>query len=292
MARGVKTFGALMMLGCLAPTGAAQAAQQVQQVQQVTISGYSGTAMESFVSRDGRYLLFNNSNDPRSNTDLFYALRKNDLEYVFKGPVRGINTPALEGAPTLDRTGTLYFVSTRSYAQTSCTIYSAQFRAGGVSTPRLVDSICLHQPGVVNFDVDITPDGEVLTFVDSQFGPDGQPQTAQLVMANRQDTGFVRLKNSAALLAQVNTGRLQYAPALSANHLELWFTRADPASSGGRPQIWHAQRSSPTAPFGAPTRLEGLGDFVEGPALSANEKCLYFHRKVGSSFRIFTVLLN
>lgn len=287
MARGVKGWSALVMLGCLVPTGAAQVAPQVQQV---TISGYSGTVMEPFISRDGRYLLFNNSNDPHTNTDLFYAVRKSDLEYVYAGPVRGINTPALEGAPTMDRTGTLYFVSTRSYAQTSCTIYSAQFKAGQVSAPRLLDSICLHQPSIVNFDVDITPDGEYLTFVDSRFDAAAQPQTAQLVMAERQGAGFVRLKNSSALLATVNTGRLQYAPALSANRLELWFTRLD--SSGGPPQIWRARRATPNAPFGPPQRLEGLGDFVEGPALSADEKRLYFHRKVGSSFRIFTFLPN
>jgi len=289
VARGVKRFGALVMLGCLASTGAARAAPQVQQV---TISGYSGTAMEPFISRDGRYLLFNNSNDPRTNTDLFYALRKNDLEFVYVAPVRGINTPALEGAPTLDRSGQLFFVSTRSYAQTSCTIYSAQFKAGQVSAPRVLESVCLHQPGLVNFDVDITPGGENLTFVDSRFDAAAQPQTAQLVMAERRGAGFVRLKNSAALLATVNTGRLQYAPALSANRLELWFTRADSTSSGGRPQIWHAQRATPNAPFGPPQRLEGLGDFVEGPALSTDEKRLYFHRKVGTSFRIFTFLLK
>lgn len=282
----------LLVLVCSVCSSVAGSVGPAPQVREVTITGYSGSAMEPFVSRDGRYLLFNNSNDPATNTDLFYALRKNDFEYVFAGPLRRVNTPALEGTPTMDRTGKLLFVSTRSYAQTSCTIYWAQFKAGGVSAPRLVDSICLHQPGVVNFDVDITPDGEVLTFVESQFGPDRQPRAAELVLAQRKGVGFVRLKNSAALLAQVNTGRLQYAPALSANHLELWFTRADPASSGGRPQIWHAQRSSPNAPFGAPTRLEGLGEFVEGPALSANEKRLYFHRKVGSSFHIFSVSLN
>ena len=32
-----------------------------------------------------------------------------------------------------------------------------------------------------------------------------------------------------------------------------------------------------------------LGDFVEAPALSADERLLYFHRKVGTDFRIFAV---
>ena len=42
-------------------------------------------------------------------------------------------------------------------------------------------------------------------------------------------------------------------------------------------------------PFDAPVRIDGLGDFVEAPAPSADEKLLYFHRKVGAGFRIFAV---
>jgi len=36
-------------------------------------------------------------------------------------------------------------------------------------------------------------------------------------------------------------------------------------------------------------KIEGLGDFVEGPALSGDEQLVYFHRKVGDGFRIFAV---
>lgn len=32
--------------------------------ERVTIQGYDGDAMEPFLSRDGRFLLFNNRNDP------------------------------------------------------------------------------------------------------------------------------------------------------------------------------------------------------------------------------------
>ncbi len=257
------------------------------QVREVVIQGYVGTAMEPFVSRDGRYLLFNNSNDPAVNTDLLYAVRTDDFHFVFKGPVQGVNTPALEGTPTMDRQGQLFFVSTRSYAQTSCTIYSAQFSEGKVHGIELEDSICRHQPGVVNFDVDVDASGTTMTFVDSQFNTSGQPQSAQLVLAQRKGTRFVRLENSAALLARVNTGTLQYAPALSSDHLTLWFTRLE--SPGKFPQIWRASRNSPTQAFGVPLRLEGLGDFIEAPALSTDEKRLYFHRRVGSSFHIFAV---
>lgn len=55
--------------------------------QQVKINGYIGDAMEPFLSRDSKYLFFNNSNDPAVNTDLFYALRIDGLNFQYQGPV-------------------------------------------------------------------------------------------------------------------------------------------------------------------------------------------------------------
>jgi hypothetical protein len=249
--------------------------------------------MEPFVSRDGRFLLFNNSNDPSVDTDLLYARRGDDaLHWVYAGPVAGVNTTALEGTPTMDRDNRLFFVSTRSYAKTACTIHSAQFDAGTASKVELVDSICRHEPGVVNFDVDVDASGAVLTFVDSHFGRNGQPQDAVLVLADRDGARFVRDADSAAILAAVNGAGLQYAPCLSADHLTLWFTRVASVTGGHSPQIWRARRSLGTAPFEPPVRLEGLGDFVEAPALSPDEKLLYFHRRVGNGFRVFAMPLD
>ena len=262
------------------------------QMREVTISGYAGTAMEPFVSRDGRYLLFNNSNDPATNTDIFYARFSDPFTSIYGGPVTGINTAALEGTPTMDRNETLYFVSTRSYDTTSCTIYAGQFADGDVTGIRLLDSICRHEPGVVNFDVDIDAAGTTMTFVDSQFGANLQPQTADLELAEWQGGQFVRSPTSATVLAAVNSDALEYAPALSKDGLTLWFTRLTLAPSVEPPQIWRARRDARTQPFGTPVRLEGLGDFVEAPALSPDENWLYFHRKVGSGFRIFAVPVN
>jgi hypothetical protein len=266
------------------PTASAATAHEVE------IAGYSGIAMEPFVSRDGRFLLFNNSNDPASNTDLHFARRVDALHWTYGGPVGGVDTAALEGTPTMDASGRLYFVSTRSYAQTACTIHSARFADGAASDVQLVDSVCRHEPGVVNFDVDVDASGNVMTFVDSHFGSNGQPKDALLVMARWNGAQFVRSADSDAVLAAVNAGgALQYAPALSADLLTLWFTRVADVSGTTSPQIWRAQRASETTPFESPVRIDGLGDFVEAAALSADEKLVYFHRKVGTGFRIFAV---
>src|SRR5436853_7084844 len=133
--------------------------------QRVVIRGYAGDAMEPFITRDGRYLLFNNRNDPRVNTDLHYAARVDDLTFDYRGELQGANSPALDGVASMDRDGNFFFISTRSYAQTQATLYRGRFRAGAVSGVELVPGVSLGRPGMVIFDAEISPGGEVLFLV-------------------------------------------------------------------------------------------------------------------------------
>ena len=103
----------------------------------VEILGYSGSAMEPFVSRDGRYLLFNDFDEARGDKDLEWAERAGGGSFRYRGPIEGVNTRAVEGAPSLDRDGTLYFISTRSYDRTLSTVYRASFRNGRAGGVRL-----------------------------------------------------------------------------------------------------------------------------------------------------------
>ena len=238
----------------------------------VVISGYQGDTMEPFISRDGRYLLFNNLNQPPVNTDIFYAERQDDFNWMFRGPVRGVNTPALEGCPTMDRNGQMFFVSPRDYARTLCTIYTGKFKDGEVAEVRLVESISRKQPGMVNFDVDVSPDGSTLIFVDSRFKPGAGPQFARLVMAVWNGTQFVRSPDSDRLMATVNQAGLNYAPTISASLRTLFFTRFDARSGFKGPQIYRATRPTVTVPFDPPEHLAGLGDYVEGSAFGPDER--------------------
>src|SRR5580698_6132222 len=61
----------------------------------VTITGYSGDAMEPFISKNAQYLFFNNRNDPSINTNLFYASRVDDQTFDYIGPVPGVNSSQL-----------------------------------------------------------------------------------------------------------------------------------------------------------------------------------------------------
>ncbi|MGZ7031261.1 MAG: hypothetical protein ACXVIJ_04750, partial [Thermoanaerobaculia bacterium] len=77
----------------------------------VTIHGYTSDAMEPFITRDGRYLLFNDSNAPGRDTNLHYAERIDDTTFVYRGEIAGVNSTALDGVATVDGSGTMYFVS-------------------------------------------------------------------------------------------------------------------------------------------------------------------------------------
>ncbi len=253
----------------------------------VTIQGYQGDAMEPFVTRDGRYLLFNNSNDPSVDTNLHYAERLDDLTFEYRGEIAGVNTPVLEGVPTLDVDSNFYFVSTRSYGATLSTLYRGRFAEGLVSNVELVPGVSRQEPGIVNFDVEVSPDGNDLYFVDGRFGPaGGLPQTADLVLAHRSGLSFERAANSGAIFKKVNTAALEYAAAISADGLELSFTRFDPARAPA-PFILRAVRKNKSKPFGAPQKIAAAAGFVEAPTLSPDGRSLYYHKKEGARFVIY-----
>ena len=253
--------------------------------ERVTILGYADHTMEPFISADGRYLFFNNSNDPAVDTNLHYAEYLSDLTYTYKGQITGANTDALEGVPTMDSAGNFYFVSTRSYEQTLSTIYGGQFINGLLNNVALVPGLSKQILGQVNFDVEISTDGNFMYFVDGLFSGQPFPDAADLVLAIRNDTGFLRDPASAAIFATINTAALEYAAAISSNGTELFFTRLDGMQTG----IYHAWRATADAPFGEPQRINVIDGFVEAPTLSADGRRLFYHRRDGALFVIYRV---
>lgn len=253
----------------------------------VTLSGYTGDAMEPFISRDGRYLFFNNRNDPATDTELYYASRIDDRSFTFLGPVPGANSPQLDGVPSLDGNGNFYFVSTRSYTTTLSTLYAARFAVTGVTGVALVDGVSRLRGGAVNFDAEISPDGTTLWFADGDYGAQGDLRAAKLAYATRAGTAFARDAGSDAVLATVNAGGLNYAPAISADGRELFFTRWASTTDGSTPVIYRAARATASAPFGTPEVVSAASGFVEAPSLSGDGRTLYFHRLVNGAYTIY-----
>ena len=253
----------------------------------VRLVGYAGDAMEPFIAKDGKTLFFNNSNDPAVNTDLFYAVRIDDLDFQFLGPVGGTNGPSLDGVASLDSNGVFYFVSTRNYAASLSTLYSGPYAAGAVEAAAIVAGVSPQQPGVVNFDAEISGDGATLYFDDGRYTAGGVLQAATLVVADRRGAGFVRRPDSAVLLADVNTAGFNYAPAISSDGRELFFTRFDPCVAGSLPAIYRAVRAASGLPFGTVQKVAAATGHVEAPTLSADGHFLYYHKQVDGVFRLF-----
>jgi hypothetical protein len=241
--------------------------------------------MEPFLTRDGRYLLFNSSNAPGVNTELHYARVVDELTFAYEGPLRGANSPVLDGVATVGTAGDIYFVSVRSYDSTGSTVYHGRFRDGAVRDVRLVPGFP-RGPGVVVFDVEVSADGSAIYYARGLFGGGPVPKSADLEVAVRRGDAFQFSQSQSAALAAINTAdALEYAAAISPDSRELFFTRL----AGTSPVIYRAVRPRADAAFGLPARIAAIRGFVEAPTLSADGERLYYHQRVNGRFVICRV---
>lgn len=256
----------------------------------VEMIGYSGNMMEPFLSRDGNTLLFNNLNAAPENTNLHWATKINDTAFQYKGEVTGVNTIDLEGVPTVDNTGNLYFVSNRNYANTLSTLYQSNFLNGTATNVQLMSGVSKLQAGWANFDVEISADGELLYFVDAQFDQTGNPQIADLVIAKKNGTAFQRLFNTSEIMKNINSNALEYAACISVNQLELYFTRlVVPFSPTSVPEIFVSTRQNINEPFSSPSKIQSITGFAEAATIAPDQKTIYYHKKDNNTFGLYMV---
>ena len=280
----------LLEVDCNRKSGAQQSAIEFTVPVKVIVTGYNGNMMEPFISRDGNTLLFNNLNAAPENTNLHWATRVNDSTFEYKGEVTGVNTTDLEGVPSLDQTGELYFVSTRNYVTTLSTLYQSGFANGIATNVRLVEGLSKMQAGWLNFDVEVSADGSTLYFVDGLFNQSGTPTTADLAIAKKKGSGFQRISNSNSLLQNVKTNALEYAACISVDQLELYFTRVEtPITSSSSPAIFLARRQRVDEPFGVPFRIESIRGFAEAATIAPDQKTIYFHMKENDKFGLYMI---
>lgn len=253
----------------------------------VEIKGYDDHVMEPFLSRDGRYLFFNNLNSGPA-TKLHFAQLVTPTEFEYLGPLEGSASQALDAVPSMDQSGTFYFTSVRSYQVDQVSLYRGRFTGGAiVDVEPAGEGLTLGQLGIIDMDAEVTADGTAMYVSRAEFGGrGGPPRGSDLYRAVRKDGVFVPDDRSDELLASVNSDMLEYAPATTPNELELYFTRAD--FSAGRVSIFVARRRTAEEPFGEPTPLELVNDgFVEAPTLSPDGRRLYYHKKVNGMHYLY-----
>lgn len=271
--------------GCGRSAAGSAPPAEFRNARRVAIVGYEGSAMEPYISCDGRYLFFNNRNEPAEQTDILFAERSGEETFRYLGALPGVNLPppVLDAVPSLDARGELFFVSTRSYEQTLSTLYRGDFREGTVSAVSLVPgNVSLRQRGWLTMDAEVSRDGGLLYFANARFTGGPVPVEADLSVARRGPEGFSVAADSRAILAALNSSALEYAPATSADGLELFFTRLQ----GTTPVILRSTRTDPSAAFSAPQPVAGISGFVEAPTLSCDGEVLYHHRLEGNEFHI------
>ena len=105
-----------------------------------------------------------------------------------------------------------------------------------------------------------------------------------------QSGAFMRAPDSGAIFRHINTDRLEFAPALTADELTLYFTRVDRealeegvAAGFG---LYVATRPSKTAPFSPPERIEAISGYVEAPTVTPDGCGLYFHKRINGVFTL------
>ena len=259
---------------------------------QVTIDGYTGQAMEPFISPDGKTLFFNSENDPGVNTDLFFAERTGPDRFKFMGELKGANSKTIDAAASMDKERHLFFTSPRIYEETRQSIFRGDFDghqltdvhpASGDINPKI--------RGHINMDVGISPDGNTM-YISRAIFKDGlpAPKESDLMVAHQKNFIFTMDPRSDEIMKNINTKQLEYAPAISDDGRTLFFTRAqapEEAPSGPQFRIMVATRDSDTAPFGKPRVLTAMSGMVEAPSVPLDMSEIFFHKKVNGKWTIF-----
>ena len=282
---------------------------------EVTIVGYSGDAMEPHISRDRAILFFNNLNSPtlpsgaENDTNIHYASRIDDTTFQYMGELVGASTDGislvneLEGVASIDKNNKFYFVNTIDYLDPGSpnylqSLFEADYASGTLfnvlSLPNLKSDRPSGQtpvPGELNFDAEIHYDGETLYFVEGVFSGSPFPDQADIAVASKNGGVFAPNPDSGVQFDLVNTENLEYAPSISTDQLELYFSRAiGTVASGFDFGIYVATRNSVAEPWGNIKRLEAInGEFSEGASISFDGQLLYYHQKISDVFRIYVV---
>jgi len=257
---------------------------------EVIISGYNEDAMEPFISKDGNFLFFNSLNAGDS-TRLYYATRVNDTTFNFEGEIAGINdTTHLDAVASMDINNVFYFVSTRDYPDVFENYQTGEFDNGVVTDVKcLLGDFYIRRPGWLIMDAEINKEGDLLYYVNAKFPGDPLPQEARLGIAEKQDSTFEKLSSSDDILDYVNNSDyLVYAPCISTDGNELYFTRIKKGTFVA--EICVSVRSDTVLTFSMPQVIEIQGTSVEAPSLTNNGGRLYYHKKLSNDkYHIFTM---
>jgi hypothetical protein len=262
----------------------------------VTISGLNFDAMEPFISSDGNTMFFNSLNSG-GNTNLYFASRLNDSTFTFEGLVQGCYDSSanhLDGVASLDSLSNFYWVSLRNYPVSYENLHKGNYNAGSVSNiGRVYGDFNIYSPGWLIMDAAINHTGNELIYCNAYFNNCnfGMPCEARLGIAQQvNDSTFNKLSNTDSIFSNVNdTNYIVYAPQLTHDGLELYFTRI--LKNTINSEICVSVRANSNDPFGVPVVIHSNVGFVpEAASPTADKQLIYYHQKDSSGiFHIYLI---
>ncbi len=258
----------------------------------ITINGLTFDAMEPFLSNDENLLFFNSLN-AGGNTNLHYAQRVDDSTFTYIGLVDGtVDTSGnhLDAVASMDSTNYFYWVSLRNYPNIYENLHSGFFNGTSVSdVKRVYGNFNIPTLGWIIMDAAVSNQGTHLYYCNAYFDfinnscGVGIPCSASIGVALKiNDSTFNKLPNTDAIFSLVNdTNYLVYAPEISNDGLELYFTRL--LKNTFNTQVCVAVRNNINDNFSAPQIIHQNNGFApEGPSINANNTKLYYHQKDGT----------
>ena len=273
-------------------TSIAQVFPSLGQEKLVTINGLTFDAMEPFLSNDENILFFNSLN-AGGNTNLHYSQRVDDSTFTYVGLVDGtVDTSSnhLDAVASMDSTNLFYWVSLRNYPNIIENLHSGYFDGSNVSNvKRVYGNFNIPSIGWIIMDAAVSHGGSLLYYCNAYFDfinnscGAGIPCSASIGVAQKiNDSTFNKLPNTNAIFTQVNdTNYLVYAPQVSHDGLELYFTRL--LKNTFNTQVCVAVRNSINDNFSTPQIIHQNNGFApEGPTINANKTKLYYHQKDGT----------
>ncbi len=152
-------------------------------------------------------------------------------------------------------------------------LYWGSFAYGKVSDLELVP-LSLDRPNFIAYDLEIAADNWETIFITYRSTRDRR--IMEVSFARWDGQRYVLSDNWQRIMANVNTDGMEYAPEVSSDLLELWFTRVI-MKGGPMSVIFGATRNNVDEPFTNVGVHPSITGPAEAPTLTADDNTMYYH---------------
>lgn len=222
----------------------------------VNVGGVNTNSTDEWgwITPDGLTIYLTSAATSSSNLDIYTGTRaqaSGNFSSVML--LNGPNTTNFgEERPVLSADGLSLYVHSNASGSGHIYVATRTSTAADFGTLALVTGINDLTTGIVDADPWLSADGLTMYFTSTRGGS----ANYDLYKATRANTTTTFATPVA--IGELNGANVDDAPVVSNDGLEIFFASNRSSTSGGRNDIWHATRSSPTDGFGTATKVTEL----------------------------------